>query len=1286
MPIEHFLKTLSSLLEHAQVMLKEGTGKGKPEENTKDKLIAPFLEALGYSPEYRTLEGTIKSLAGTAEWVDYFLLPDRHKPPVLMIEAKSFRDSDLWAKHSDAVLRYLRDYHLMVDTDEPIFWIALTNFREWHFLRLNDRQPFWSFTLEDLHKPEFARELYTRLAREHLPHERFQEFYTERQREDIRIANFLADLKTWRVILANGIHIADPKLSLAQIKEASQTILNRFLLIRLLEAYGQEPFYSLGQIYHLWEKGFKNTLFFELLQKKFRDTWMSYNTELFTESWVDALKIPTEYLEPLILPDAVPSSRVAMCLNGQLFGYRSIYNYDFTTLTQDVLGTAYEQFLAHELEYDGKFIRVVENQQTRKREGVYYTPHYVVRRIVHQTLTPKIVPRITRALELLQAKQYQQAHQEVLSVLELKVLDPACGSGSFLLEAFGYLVQQLNRYTDAFKRIENQHRESLLTPLNGYRIAQLEEQVLVRMLYGVDLDPQAVAMAKLSLWTRLLRARPHQYGARGMHLPALTLNIRVGNSLIDADAELAPVKLQLEQSATHARSAKDVSQPETDRLNSVAQLERLILEINEKINPDLIGFFASDESIKSALRLLQREHDEMTLEAVRVFLTERRKSEALSEWSDAELKRLRTELMTLKTARQEVIIKRPFNWQVEFPDVFDPRLKQRGFDVIIGNPPYFNVVDATWGRQAPDLRWLRVAYSDIYTDKTDVLFYFIRRAFQILKPEGDLSFIISRAFIQGDKARHLRRFLAKETALLHILDFLGHKVFKAGIATCILHARYASPSVVHSLSVDNVLDFNPVRAILESSDPLAQLPPEAVTRIEVSQSDLGEERWSLSPYRHIFDCIDQAGRKLSKADLGDFLKGIDTGLDEVFEGHFRGKFPEQWLKSRIPISHLHKFGWEPSGTQILYLTHTIDWDKVPQEIQDYLSQHRKKLEARDVYKHLSSHYKWFHLHRPRERLFVPKVFFPRRAPENRFAVDETGEIGFKSDCAAFLKDATDSHDLHYVCALLNSKVLEFRYRAMGGLGKLTGRGMFEYFENQVGDLPIPTLENPQNHPDHCKLSQLGREAHQLFNERYRVVTVYGEKSQSISEHKFVPFWSYHSVTGSYATLVEWESPNPNREGHLLAIRVEPTSAGYCLWGEITEDENWREGEREWTLLAKVVLSDPALRRYLLARAIYLTEFDEAFRRKQKLTDTIGNLTIAAFQALTAICYDEAPARNLKVLQILEKRVAAEAGRSDLEAISIHQSSVEQEINEIAYRLYKVQKYKKVIEEALRVVL
>jgi hypothetical protein len=310
---------------------------------------------------------------------------------------------------------------------------------------------------------------------------------------------------------------------------------------------------------------------------------------------------------------------------------------------------------------------------------------------------------------------------------------------------------------------------------------------------------------------------------------------------------------------------------------------------------------------------------------------------------------------------------------------------------------------------------------------------------------------------------------------------------------------------------------------------------------------------------------------------------------------------------------------------------------------------------------------------------------PYRASENRFVVDEFGQwLGLTNTTHIFCADS--AYSAYYLCALLNSKVLEFRYRALGGLGKLTGRGMFEYFENQVGDLPIPTFEDPQNHPDHQRLAQLGREAHQLFKERFKVITTFETTSQSLSQYEIVPFWYYHNPGGNYRDLVTWGSPDLNREGHLLALRIKPTENGYHIWGEITEDEGWREGEREWVLLAQVSVSDSALRRYLLARALYLTEFDEAFHRKQKFTEEISNLVTAALKALTGVCYDEDSARNLKIFETLEQRVASTTGRVDIEAILLRQQSIEEEINEIAYRLYGVERYRSVIEEALRVVL
>jgi len=1291
MPLQEFVNRLLALITQAQDLLTRESIVGQPEANTRSRLLDPLLDSLGYTPEYRPAEVAIKSLQSTTDWVDYFLLPEVNSHPAMMLEAKSLWEKGIWRQHKNQVLEYLRDYYIMIGTDQPVLWLILTNFREWHVIRLGDREPFWSFTMDDLEDREFAAQVYERLAREHLRSNRLQEFYSERQRRDLD-ARFLADLKTWRVILANGIRQNHPELSLAQLKEASQLILNRFLFSRLLEAYGQEPYYSIGSLYDFWQKTFQSKPFVELLRQKFEDTWESYNTELFTHSWIDELQIPTEYLKPLVLLDAEPSPSVAACLSGKPREYRSIYNYDFTTLTQDILGTAYEQFLAHELYDDRGTVRILENPQTRKREGIYYTPDYIVRRIVHQTLCPRIRPKIDRAIELLQQERYEEALREVNSVFEIKVLDPACGSGSFLLGAFEYICSEIQRYNKAVEDLRKQKwGDGLLNQLDQLLLRNPEEQIIVKMLYGVDLDPQAVSLAKLSLWTRLLRARPHYYGRRGAtqaRLPALTLNIRVGNSLIHSPAGLEALRVQRERAADLARIAKEVEKPESKRQEAADGLEALINEMNREVNPELAAFFASNASIANLLRALGREPTAELIEAVRMYLTEGEKSAGLREWDEQELERIRVKLSALPTAKEEVAVKRPFNWAVEFPDVFDPRLpeEQRGFDVVLGNPPYFNV-DATFGHGAPELRWLKCAYPDIYTDKTDILFYFIRRAFQLLKPGGDLAFIVSRAFIQGDKAKNLRRFLAKRTTLLHILDFLGHKVFRSGIATCILHAQNGTPPSNHVLRVDNVLDFEAVRNVLEGNDPLAALPDEAITHVQIAQNELGEERWPLSPYAEIFERIDQAGVKLEDSHLGSFLKGIDTGLDKVFEGEFKEIFPDKWLRVRIPNSHIHKFGWEPGHTQILYITHDVAWKNLPESVARYLEKHRQALEERAGV--IRGDCEWWQLHWPREgkgyNLFQPKIFFPRRAPENRFAVDETGEIGFKSDVAAFLKNPADSHDLYYICALLNSKVLEFRYRALGGLGKLTGRGMFEHFENQVGDLPIPVFENPQEHPDHQRLSELGREAHQLFRERYHVVMAFKSKSCGI-DYKRKPIEFYHDPAGNYRDLIEWESPEPNREGHLLRLRVEPIAEGYVLWGEITEDEDWREGDREWVKLLVANIRDPALRRFLLAHALYLTEFDETFRHKQKLTSQLGNLVRAAMKALSAPVYDEDTARNLKIIETIERRVASEVGRADLEAILLRQAAVEREIDEIAYRLYGVERYRGIIEEALRVVL
>ena len=448
MDLETFKTLLQELIVTAETMLIEKR-QGKGEENTKDKLLEPFLDALGYSPEYRTLEGSIRSLLGTTTWVDYFLRPEAGKHPKLMWEAKSLWETNIWDKNEQQVLDYLRNYSLDIGTQEPVLWLVLTNFREWHILRLQDRKAFWSFKLEDLKTDvDLVSRIYECFHRQNLRGDRLEAFYQEKHREELG-ARFLADLKIWRLILANGIYRSQPELELEKIREAAQVILNRFLLIRLLESFSREmPFNYLGRVYYNWEQNFPDFPFMEEIRRVFRHTWVGYNTELFQPSWIDDLTIEVEYLEPIILLNTIPKEGILYNLTGTLTQYRSLYNYDFTTLTQDILGTAYEQFLAHQLTLDQNGIKILENQQTRKQEGIFYTPNYIVKCIVQQTLEPLVKPIIDRAIEALDAGNFQEAYTIVCSIFEIKILDPACGSGSFLLGAFDYLIKQMKSIGD----------------------------------------------------------------------------------------------------------------------------------------------------------------------------------------------------------------------------------------------------------------------------------------------------------------------------------------------------------------------------------------------------------------------------------------------------------------------------------------------------------------------------------------------------------------------------------------------------------------------------------------------------------------------------------------------------------------------------------------------------------------------------------------------------------------------------------------------------------------------
>ena len=191
----------------------------------------------------------------------------------------------------------------------------------------------------------------------------------------------------------------------------------------------------------------------------------------------------------------------------------AIYSYNFAVLDTDVLGKIYEQYLGNLLKQTPKRAKLEESKTHRKEQGIYYTPSYIVDYIVKNTVG-----------------EFIKTHTPE-EIRKVRILDPACGSGSFLIRAYKELEEYWSKYYEKNKEISESARTVRQTKFNpdmeGNEIEfySTKTEILKNNIFGVDLDPKAVEIAQLNL---LL-----QISERKHRLPLLQNNIKVGNSLID---------------------------------------------------------------------------------------------------------------------------------------------------------------------------------------------------------------------------------------------------------------------------------------------------------------------------------------------------------------------------------------------------------------------------------------------------------------------------------------------------------------------------------------------------------------------------------------------------------------------------------------------------------------------------------------------------------------------------------------------------------------------------------
>jgi hypothetical protein len=514
--MENELEGLDQLIDRFKEHLEQYRSASYDEANTRTDFIDPLFELLGwdvanrngYSEQYREVIREDKvSIEGGTKAPDYcFRIGGVRK---FFVEAKK---PSIDIRTDSAPAYQLRRYAYSAKLPLSI----LTDFQEFavYDTRIkpsaNDSASvarIQYFTFEDYPaKWEFLKGTFSRDAILHGAFDKYVEDTRSKHGTSEVDKEFLALIDQWREKLARNIALRNRDLPLHQLNGAVQKTIDRIVFLRIAEDRGIDTYGSLHTL-------FNGANQYARMMQLFTQADARYNGGLF--NFAEDMLTPGLTVDDNIIKDIV----------------RSVYYpqspYEFSVLDVAILGSIYEQFLGKTIRLTTEHrVKVEEKPEVKKAGGVYYTPRDIVEYIVDHTVGEALTDTTPSKVE------------------QLRILDPACGSGSFLLGAYDKLLSwHLDWYAQDAHRAKALKDHRIIEPrTDDYRLTIDEKRrILTNNIYGVDIDDQAVEIAKLSLTLRLLEGETQETaelftrGSRQRLLPKLESNIKCGNSLIGPD-------------------------------------------------------------------------------------------------------------------------------------------------------------------------------------------------------------------------------------------------------------------------------------------------------------------------------------------------------------------------------------------------------------------------------------------------------------------------------------------------------------------------------------------------------------------------------------------------------------------------------------------------------------------------------------------------------------------------------------------------------------------------------
>ncbi|MFO8017789.1 MAG: N-6 DNA methylase [Promethearchaeia archaeon] len=739
-----------------------------------------------------------------------------------------------------------------------------------------------------------------------------------------------------------------------------------------------------------------------------------------------------------------------------------IVKYNFRRIDGDILGKVYETYLA----------------EIRKEQGRYYTPKYITNYIVKTTVGTKFNSIISKISENLERKNFSECEHQLNDFFSIKVLDPSCGSGAFLIKTlkliwkkYAKLNQVITQYYEEYndsngKVIRSEEKEEIFKKILNLKKKLdfdhkqvLIPKIILRHIYGNDLDENAIDVAKLNIWLEAIKLSPQSFQfykvpSHTNHiLPNLELNLGNGDSLVNLPQETVIDHL----SVHYSNELEKISDLRGQYLNNPQNIEIIedITRIKAQIKEDLNGL------LKNSIK----------------------KNDISEELLD-EIK--------------------PFYWPLEYWFTFFEgngnkiSNDNRGFEIIIGNPPYFTIRGKGKGNlvQSYIYEYLKndQVWKDFFRSQSDIYYYFIILAIKLMKNEGLFGYIVEDYWIENDYADNLREFILEHVKLKTLIRFGKiKKIFEdADNDTCILifkkrernelsenKFKYVYCKKGFSNLSQQFSNEKLVKHITENYEKDSH-SDKHLDLFQIEQDSLGKEKWKLSKMNKL-EIIEKLENDCNRlGDLCEIGQGVVPGRKSEFridfdkatqkgEGYWVDITPnsvkvvdrktekvhfieKEFLKPLVTNSQIKKYALVKNNNFLIYTVPLQDGRldiKNYKGISGYLIIFEQELKSR--YDYDGKKYPWYGYQRLQNvDLFEEsgeKIVCPYRAKENRFALDEKGHFG-TSDMYAIVPKSNAS--ILYLLGILNSKVLNFWYKTAG---KLKGKTM-EFFATPLGKMPI----------------------------------------------------------------------------------------------------------------------------------------------------------------------------------------------------------------------------------------